>query len=179
MMTAIAPSDAFQLKRVPDRAIQRFALVEQLRDRPGNFGDVDVAVAIDANPMRRHELIRIFTLSVIAELADQAAVETPDTDARTHRLCAVPDREEAVRADARPPRGTQLADITELLRARRIDTHPARQRHPVPDRLEPAIRREDLHPIVVPVRYVNVSIAIGRDIVRQVELARLVARLAP
>src|SRR5579859_3707329 len=104
MMSPITPPKPLELDRVANGTCGRLALVEHPRDRERNFGDVNVTLAIDADAVRRHQLIRILALAVIAELAEQVAVEAPDADARPHRLRAVPGIEEGRGTDTGPPR---------------------------------------------------------------------------
>src|SRR5216684_8439415 len=119
----------------------------------------------------------VFALSIVAEAGLQFAVERVDADARSH-AGAVPGLPEFAQP-TRPPYGAELADVTHLLGTARVDAHPARHRHPGPDVFELAVGREHLHAVVVAVGDVDVAVAIGRDIVRKIELARFVARLPP
>ena len=55
----------------------------------------------------------------------------------------------------------------------------ARTVHILPLRLEVALRVEYLHAMVLPVGHVDISVGVGGDIVRDVELSGVDARLAP
>src|ERR1700722_19479948 len=118
-----------------------------------------------------------FALSVIAEPGLQSSIERVDADARTHAR-AIPCVPE-IGQPLRPPHGTELTDVTQLLRTMRVDTHPARHRHPGPDVFELAVGREHLHAVVMAIGDVDVAVAVGGDVVRKIELARVSARLPP
>src|SRR5216684_8071486 len=119
----------------------------------------------------------VFALSVVAEAGLQFAVERVDADARTQAR-AVPRIPEFAQPP-RPPDRAEFADVTHLLGTARVDTHPARHRHPGPDVFELAVGREHLHAVIVAISDVDVAVAVGGDIVRKIELARFVARLPP
>src|SRR5713226_3973887 len=60
-----------------------------------------------------------------------------------------------------------------------VDIHSAWARHVRPDVLELAIRSEHLDALIFAVGDINVTVAVGADIVWQTELPRLVSRLSP
>src|ERR1700722_10217262 len=88
-----------------------------------------------------------FALSVIAEPSLQSSIERVDADAWTHAR-AIPGVPE-IGQTLRPPHRAELTDVTQLLRTMRVDTHPARHRHPGPDVFELAVGREHLPAIVM------------------------------
>src|SRR5437667_2252336 len=164
MMTAVEAFDFRQLDRILDGAWRRFATIEHPRDRPRDFRYIDVAVATDGDSMRRHKLIGGLTLAVVAELGEQSSVEAVNTHPRSEGLCPIPCRPKTVRPHPSPPGRAELADIAQLLRTGGIDKHSARQCHPGPDRLQPAVGRENLHAGVMPVGDVDIAIAVTADI---------------
>jgi hypothetical protein len=176
-MAAIEPFDLRELHGVPDWMRRRLRAIKHFRDRPRNLGDIDIAVAVNGYPMWRHQLIRRFALAIVAKLGQQSAVKAIYANARTHGLCTVPGGPEAVRAHAGPPGRAEFANVAKLFGTSRVDTKPARQCHPSPYGFELAIGGEDLHPGVMAVGDVNISVAVRADVVRQVELAGFVARL--
>src|SRR5215472_15700280 len=146
-------------------------------DGVGHFRDQDVALWSDCNPVRSDQLTATVTLTIVAQARLQSSVERVDAHAWTHAW-SVPCFPE-IRQPLSPPNRAELPYVTELLGTARVDTQAARQRHPAPDMFELAVRCEHLHAIVVPVGDIDVAVAVGSDVVRQIELARIVARLAP
>src|SRR5262249_35249382 len=66
--------------------------------------------------------------------------------------------------------GTDLADVADRAFAGR-KMQPAWSMNIVPQRLEPAVAVEHLHPVILAIGHVDPAVCIAADIVGQVELA--------
>ena len=71
-----------------------------------------------------------------------------------------------------------LANVHQLC-VRFIDINPSGSREVDPLRLELAVRVEDLHPPILSVGHEDVTVTVRRDVVNDVELARIGAGLTP
>ena len=140
--------------------------------RPGGHGDladIEVAARIDREPVRREELPRPRAGErLVAEPRQHLALVVQHRDARP----------EIGRAAIEPVIGPDLADVADRAFARR-HVEPARPVQVVPLRLELAVAVEHLHAMVLAIRHIDPAVGVAADIVRQVELPRLDARLAP
>src|SRR5215472_1643990 len=154
---------------VDDAALRRHRVLREARPGlPRQFADIYVALAIDGDSVRRSELPGQDAAWCLAKPRQDLALQRMDADARPYI------RPVAVALALRPA----LADVAELVM-------PAPQAHAVwtveviPLRLPFAVRVEHLHAVVLAVGDVNPALGIAADVVRNVELAGIGARLAP
>src|SRR5262249_42976693 len=154
---------------VDDAALRRHRVLREAR--PGlsrQFANIYVALAIDGDAVRRSELPRQDAAWCLAKPRQDLALQRMDADARPYF------RPVAVALALRPA----LADVAEQVM-------PAPQAHAVwtveviPLCLPFAVRVEHLHAVVLAVGDVNPALRIAADVVRNVELAGIGARLAP
>src|SRR5215470_10868713 len=154
---------------VDDAALRWHRVLREARPGlPRQFANIYVALAIDGDAVRRSELPRQDAAWCLAKPRQDLALQRMDADAR-------PDiRPVAVALALRPA----LADVAEQV-------IPAPQAHAVwaveitPLCLPFAVRVEHLHAVVLAVGDVNPALGIAADVVRNVELAGIGARLAP
>src|SRR5215831_2624013 len=154
---------------VDDAALRRHRVLREARPGlPRQFADIYVALAIDGDAVRRSELPRQDAAWCLAKPRQDLALQRMDADARPYI------RPVAVALALWPA----LADVAEQV-------IPAPQAHAVwtveviPLCLPFAVRVEHLHAVVLAVGDVNPALGIAADVVRNVELAGIGARLAP
>src|ERR1051325_298581 len=135
----------------------------------GEFADIDVALAVDGDAVRRGELARCDAGMRLAEARqDLVAFGAMHADSRP---------------DIRPiavdlARRSALADIAKRVRSAR-EAHAVRAMQIIPLRFPLAVTVEDLHPVVLAVRDIDPAVRIAADVVRNIELPRIGAGLAP
>src|SRR5205085_1275942 len=134
---------------------------------PGNFADIDVAVAVDAEAVRRGELAGRQP-GFFVDPADHLTLARDDAEARPEI------REILVDRLVRP----QFADVADAVRAA-FHVEAARSVQIVPLGLVFAVAVEDLHAMVLTVGDVDPAVGVADDVVRDVELARTGAAFAP
>src|SRR5215470_8084863 len=134
-----------------------------------DFAHVDVAARVERKAVRRQELAGVKTWPVLAaESSDALALRIDDGQARSEI------RDLEIDRHARP----QFPD-DEVRLAPAATTQSARTVQVLPLRLVFAVTVEHLHAMIFPVGDVDPAVLIGHDVVDDVELAGVRARLAP
>jgi hypothetical protein len=137
--------------------------------RVADLADVDVAARVDREPVRRDELpVLEARPRPAAEARDEPALAVDDGEARSDVGLI------AVHRHPRP----ELAD-DELRFRPAAAVQAARPVHVDPLRLVAAVAVEHLDAVVLAVGHVDPPLRVGGDVVRDVELPRVGARLAP
>src|SRR5213594_1317855 len=133
-----------------------------------HFADVDVAMRVDGQPVRRHELARLEPGRALAQPRQHLALVTVDADPRPDVGHVVVDAHAAA----------DLADVEAALRAG-LHEQARGTVHVVPLGLELAVPVEHLDAMVLAVGDVDPAVPATADVVRNVELAGIGAGLAP
>src|SRR5439155_1908028 len=132
------------------------------------LADVDVAARVDGQPVRRDELARLEPGRAMAQPRQHLARVAIDADSRPDVGHVV------VHAHA----AADLADVEAPVRPA-LHEQARGAMHVVPLRLELAMAVEDLDAMVLTVGDVDPAVDVAADVVRNVELARTGAGLAP
>src|SRR5271170_2707686 len=126
---------------------------------PRDLADIDVAVAVDRQPVRRQKLAELGPGRGVAEAADQLALMVDDADPWPEIGNVATDR--GGRAD--------FADVANRLVAIG-HVHTARAVQVLPLRLVLAVAVEHLHAVVFAIGDINPAIGVGADVVHDIEL---------
>src|SRR5205823_9094152 len=155
---------------VNDAALLRHRVFREAR--PGTareFADIDIAAAVDGDAVRRGELAGRDTGMRLAEPRhDLVRFCRVDADPRAN-IGPI-----AVDLALRPT----LADVAERARAA-CQAHAVRPVQVIPLRFPFAVAVKDLNAVVLAVGDVDPAIRVATDVMRDVELARIGAGLAP
>src|SRR5262245_33181248 len=157
-----------ELLETPQPGRRRLALVAVAPVRERDLPHVDVAPRIDGQPVRRDELARLQPGRAMAQTRQHLPLGTVDAHPRSDVGHVV------VHAHA-------AADLAHV-EARRGPTLQEQARgamHVVPLRLVLAVAVEHLDAVVLAVGHVHPPLGVAADVVRDVELPGVGARLAP
>src|SRR2546425_1501541 len=174
--SARSPHERELLERV---AVRRDEVVAHA-DRPGDLGDVEVAVRVEREPVWRAEVPRtagiggapgLLQRTVVAEACDDRAALVADRDAAREVTL---DRAAPERPEPGPP-----AELGDVRAAVRVEGELRRPLHVGPLREELAVGAEHLDAVVLAVADEHAAVAVHRDTVREHELARAGPGLAP
>src|SRR2546428_2529434 len=170
------PDQPDLLERV---AVRRDEIVAHA-DRPGDLRDVEVAVRVERETVRRTEVPRTTRIggapglvrrAVVAEARDDRAALVADCDAAREVTL---DRAAPERPEPRPP-----AELGDERPALRVEGELRRPLHIGPLREELAVGAEHLDAVVLAVADEHAAVRVHGDAVREHELARAGPGLAP
>src|SRR5271163_1021347 len=138
----------------------RLARVDLRPGGPGNLADIDVAVPVDGEPVRRQKPPELGAGRRVAKPADQFALVVDDRDPRPEIGNVAADRSG----------GSHFADIANWLTAVG-HVKAARAVQVLPLGLVPAVAVEHLDAVVLAVGDIDPAVRVGADVVDDIELA--------
>src|SRR5260370_24514109 len=163
------PLNLFQLLQAAHDFRQRRVLKTRAPVGDADFADIDVVLRIQREPVRREEFAGLEAGAVLAaKPRDPLALGVNDGQARTQIRYLAIDRH---------ARAELANDKIRLLAAAAMQRTGAMQI--IPLRLVSAVAVEHLHAVVLTVRDIDKTIGVGCDVMDDIELAGIGARLGP
>src|SRR5262249_20307508 len=147
---------------------RRLVLVAVAPVRERDLADVDVTARVDGESVRGHELPRLEPGRALPQAREHLALRRVDADAWPDIPHVVVDAHTAA----------DLADVEARLGApRQVESRGTV--HVDPLRLELPVAVEHLHAVILTVGDVHPAVGVAADVVRDVELPGIRARLPP